>query len=441
MLLDYQSSDFSYSLDRIKMQEIETSRFTVLIGANGTGKSRLLSDIATRSIELFENRSAKYTKMRKNKPAQFISNPIHVESLLAVSNLITDSFPFSKSVDGRYRYLGHKRGVNMFTTGSPNHFMIASYLDISFDNKMTGRFRNALTEIGIKNVQFTFRGKLNISSIKRMRDRLDNREDSSKHRRVLGVHGFESLDSFGRSEAFIEEITNWISNALLHKSDENTNRLISHDQLDRFMHIARYFEIKPSKIFEFLKQCSAGQFRLVVQKNNHSCDFEDLSVGEQLILSTTARIAANVSHASIILIDEPEVGLHPNWQQRLIPILKRVIPSELGCHFIIATHSPFIVSEADDILIPGTTWGNFIQYPDDISTRSIDDILYRVFNARISGNSAAARDVQMLLNEVSGTERFEPERIRGAFHRLSRMADEETLELNMLLEQVQERLS
>lgn len=42
----------------------------------------------------------------------------------------------------------------------------------------------------------------------------------------------------------------------------------------------------------------------------------------------------------IVLIDELDLHLHPNWQRRIVGDLKRCFPR---VQFIAATHSPFIV--------------------------------------------------------------------------------------------------
>jgi predicted ATP-binding protein involved in virulence len=58
----------------------------------------------------------------------------------------------------------------------------------------------------------------------------------------------------------------------------------------------------------------------------------------------TFGIAANITDNSIILIDEPEISLHPEWQQRYINLLMNTFEGFYNCKFIIATHSPLVIS-------------------------------------------------------------------------------------------------
>jgi hypothetical protein len=51
-----------------------------------------------------------------------------------------------------------------------------------------------------------------------------------------------------------------------------------------------------------------------------------------------------IPHSGVVLIDEPEQHLHPEWQQRLGFWFKEHFPN---IQFIVATHSPFICQAAD----------------------------------------------------------------------------------------------
>jgi predicted ATPase len=69
-----------------------------------------------------------------------------------------------------------------------------------------------------------------------------------------------------------------------------------------------------------------------------------LSQGERYLLYLILSINyyAEQFKREILLLDEPEVGLHPKWQ-KLLPQIFAEFPN---LQFIISTHSPFIISEA-----------------------------------------------------------------------------------------------
>ena len=72
---------------------------------------------------------------------------------------------------------------------------------------------------------------------------------------------------------------------------------------------------------------------------------EKRSSGEQCLFLLFLGLISSIEDNSLILIDEPEISLHPSWQQRFVSILHDAFDQYNGCHFIIATHSPLILSD------------------------------------------------------------------------------------------------
>ena len=79
---------------------------------------------------------------------------------------------------------------------------------------------------------------------------------------------------------------------------------------------------------------------------------EQLSSGERAYLILLADLARRLQVVQpdaeladipgIVLIDEIELNLHPNWQRRIMPTLTRVFKR---CQFIVTTHSPQVLGE------------------------------------------------------------------------------------------------
>jgi predicted ATP-binding protein involved in virulence len=99
----------------------------------------------------------------------------------------------------------------------------------------------------------------------------------------------------------------------------------------------------------------------VIEKAGQSLKLEQLSDGEKMLLLVVSDLARRLSIASptlddalqglgIVLIDEIDLHLHPQWQREVIPALRRTFPN---CQFIATTHSPQVLSnvEKEDILI------------------------------------------------------------------------------------------
>jgi predicted ATPase len=70
-------------------------------------------------------------------------------------------------------------------------------------------------------------------------------------------------------------------------------------------------------------------------------NLELLSSGEKQIVILFTYLAFNPG--KIFIIDEPELSLHPRWQEEFLPAVEQVMPSDT--QLIIATHSPAIVGK------------------------------------------------------------------------------------------------
>lgn len=68
----------------------------------------------------------------------------------------------------------------------------------------------------------------------------------------------------------------------------------------------------------------------------------------------------------VVLIDEIDVHLHPKWQQKILPLLKKLFPK---VQFIVTTHSPIIVSTTTE----GEAIELFINEDSRIDTRKVGD--------------------------------------------------------------------
>ncbi|WP_428845552.1 AAA family ATPase [Acinetobacter pittii] len=116
-------------------------------------------------------------------------------------------------------------------------------------------------------------------------------------------------------------------------------------------------------------------------KNNKSFYLTDSSSGELSLIFNLLSIAGEIENNSLILIDEPEISLHPEWQSNFLPLLSKMFSNYQGCHFIIATHSPQILSSTNDknVYIINLEYSNKLIRSEEISKMSADYQLAYVF--------------------------------------------------------------
>lgn len=122
---------------------------------------------------------------------------------------------------------------------------------------------------------------------------------------------------------------------------------------------------------------------LVFVDGNKELPFYNLSAGYQNVLCMAMELAyrsavlnpelANAKDTEgIVLIDEIEMHLHPAWQWKIVGALQKTFPN---VQFIIATHSPIILSSAKDSSLYLMKSVDEIMTLDNVFGYKINDIL------------------------------------------------------------------
>jgi len=78
--------------------------------------------------------------------------------------------------------------------------------------------------------------------------------------------------------------------------------------------------------------------------NGEYITIEQLSSGEKQLYGRVVFLKMLNPKNSIILIDEPDLALHPKWQSEIMEIYRNIGENN---QFIITTHSPFIISQTN----------------------------------------------------------------------------------------------
>lgn len=169
---------------------------------------------------------------------------------------------------------------------------------------------------------------------------------------------------------------------------------------------------------EMIRTKTVALFRL---DSGDRVKISDASSGEIALVTAMLGIASAIDNGSLILIDEPEISLHPEWQSGYASRLLSAFDVFHGCHFIIATHSPLIVAglpEANSNVVS-------LEKPRAdalVGGRSVDEVLVRSFGMAGPDNlflkQSLVRALRMAsdrrFNDPEFTELFETLRLSGA---------------------------
>ena len=87
---------------------------------------------------------------------------------------------------------------------------------------------------------------------------------------------------------------------------------------------------------------------IVFEKNGVSIPIDNLSSGEKQIVYRGCFLLkdANALNGAFVFIDEPEISLHPTWQQKIMEYYKGIFTDKEGrqtSQIFAVTHSPFII--------------------------------------------------------------------------------------------------
>lgn len=138
--------------------------------------------------------------------------------------------------------------------------------------------------------------------------------------------------------------------------------------------------------------------------------FYDLSSGQKSIINTLLGISSVIEDNSLICIDEPEISLHPEWQEEIIQKLQEVFMDKQGCHFLIATHSPQVVSglNTENGFILDLERGELLNNK-EFSKKSADYQLAKIFNSPGYNNEYIIKNCLFLLSKIQDKSIFNDE--------------------------------
>lgn len=235
------------------------------------------------------------------------------------------------------------------------------------------------------------------------------RPDREKLSRMAGYRAcLEFASDHKLFERWMEDMTlDWIQRVGMAQADGLSPSTVQTPHLDA-IRSAVFALLEDSRQFFF----SIGRRELVIgMADGSTLPYSALSDGQRSLIMLAADLAwrcvqlnpilgaeAPAKTEGVVLIDEIELHLHPQWQRRVLGQLHRVFPK---VQFVITTHSPQVVSTA------APSWLRVI-YPD----------------GRWHGvDYTRGRDSNALLRDVFGT-LSRPEFAREAIARIERLIGE-----------------
>lgn len=423
---------------------------TAMIGRNGTGKSHLLSAIVDTFVGLEMITSRRRNRLREmplerlryrigdktcelsrksNGDCEATVNGVGIDlvdvplpqRIVALTITPFDKFHVpelsSYSIDAaqqsRYRYLGLRDRTNKAS--------IENLLFRSLNSLFETSSNPAVKRVRISRV-FEFLDLVpKVTVVYRVRISKDVSAAAAAGKGVLTPEIIRDRAIFHRANELVksgEFSENEISHAITQvgeRSDRGFIRLTAdfsaNGQVDNLF-----------SAFQALRRSGFLQLRAVEveQDGGLVTDLKRASSGQLGMATALLSLASEIQDGSLVLIDEPEISLHPEWQVKYIGLLLETFEAYEGCHFIIATHSPLVISE-----LPPHATLIALDNPDSppapaLAGQSADVLLAEAFQM-ISNGNLHVRDllVQALRDAADG--KAATQEFRDSIEHLSRL--------------------
>lgn len=358
----------SFSLSRIKIKRLFGNKnidwklyqdVNILGGINGSGKSTILKCVnSILQNEFLEEDTLKLV----DSIELFFANDIVVKW----NKFVCNRKEFIPEKDCSYSYSGlNKEGlvtiqkIQVEQNGEKIDFedlkkKLNVYFISTFDTIILKDVSDILENKDIKtnldlmiHNQIVKRNGLIVESVSMYRDEIKK----------------ESIDEFAKNykELFLEKV---IDDVLAKKDINVLTKINDKDKLKQFVldlfkdeenSVRTFFEEKMreivkkkviSEIYEYLDSFfvdktsikDTGSFDFLI--NNSRINYLQLSTGEKQLLYILLVVFNTNKKTCILLMDEPDLGLHVIWKEKFVSILRKINPN---AQIILTTHAPSMV--------------------------------------------------------------------------------------------------
>ncbi len=447
--------------------EIKDLYTTILIGPNGAGKSNVLSTIIylfkeLNHLKLGEKRTYdvsgefnltyslngdifEFTNLpepwdsdaahfsRFIKQASLLRNgeivdPSQAEfplSIVAQAIMLTDKYPvITKDEEaekfGFYNYLGVRSRPQQASTRyyvrKTIEFVVERMKDQSFKHGLK-KITNYLELSEIVKIRYRtlntskfFWGETSKVSITDFFIDIKNRYDSKDTNPPYKLQHFLSIrDDQKLIDKIAEYCNELFSSERLQNIPNSPSKYLYFNLIEDSDHSRLKEEYPLLEHLRSLGIISTPEIELYSSKSS-GYDLQESSSGEYHFFSTMVGLIASIKTNSLVLIDEPEISLHPNWQMKYLSFLREILSNEeySTCHILIATHSHFLISDlrGDSGRIIGLRRDEenkikTVQIETNTFGWSAEEVLLDVFKVPTTRNRFISDKLGEILDEIS----------------------------------------
>ena len=282
----------------------------VLAGINGSGKTRVLESIRY-WFEMFRSKAVNVELFYEENEREVLESLMNSEGLTEVEKEAQKDIEFTDCLRN-IKFYNYDYRHNKTENRNYNSKIISK----SFEKlKIFPKLIYVPTEI-------------NFEEIKKAQTNL------KKEYRFINI-----VDSYE-----IKDIPSYIATRISKVANEEENLTMGQVRKKVFAEINGIFEILELdvKLSEISKD--ENSMPIFTDSSGKKFGINELSSGEKQLFLRTLAIKMLEPENSIIMIDEPELSLHPKWQQKIVDVYRKIGRNN---QIILATHSPHILGSVE----------------------------------------------------------------------------------------------
>lgn len=400
----------------------------VITGPNGSGKTEAL-DILLRQITSSNSKNKTYNHLggmaffsnqgRGKVIVQTFSPFSRFKAPSIAKSSLGDIFYNSKRRDERYISIGLNRSSKSFGFGLSRRVLEDAIFRLSENPERSKLVFSALRGLGFEmDFKLSYKVKRGLEYLLEFSVDFEERIHmliTSESSMLSNQIWFELENSKDELATLKEAVELCLENREI-RSDNLFGINIKVDDIRR-----HFYELQAFSLLKRLNILSLESCILKLHGIKESIDVASISSGQQQMLCAVFGLATSIENDCLVLLDEPELSLHPEWQIKFVEALNHILFSVSDCHVVIATHSPLVVQSAARFGAGIVQLGE--QATDSLlsNSRSFEDIsveeaLVEVFHTPIAESSHVSNEIFHAISlgegEGVGNKRRAIERLR-----------------------------
>ena len=384
------------NVGKLKEADVEINGITVIAGENNTGKSTVSKTLFS-LFNGFYNFDKKLLELKSkditNIFLRFVQNlnRENVNILIDISDKIVKdtSYKFDRNklikliqenrnfISIEYLEEVSEKIFNILNIKDEEYLenTISYILNNEFDNQINTIWSDDLGEIALKIKENELKLKIKNNKVIKIENKINLRSE------VIYIDDpfiIDNLNEYKRRDInYLENHKDSLETKLFREKNKKTfsEKIIAKNNLQQ--------------ITEKLKEVINGEIKFYQGKwiykfeNNNELNLKNLSAGLKSFTILKRLVEnGNLEEKGIIILDEPEIHLHPEWQLKFAELIV-LLQKEFGMHILLTTHSPY-----------------FLNAIEVFSERHKIDDKCKYYVAENEGNSSIIKDVTGNTREI-----------------------------------------